>query len=317
MAEANDGGFSLFRGALAEGRADLLRRRLIAHRGWHNLDGETVGRPLENTREAYLRAVELGLPFAECDVWNTADGELVLGHDWNMRSMAENEDDPLASAAIAELQWADLQRLQLRGGATPVPLSAVLDDLAGTGTRLLVELKSMGAAAPLAAALDADERRRGAVACVISFSLATLEAFAGASKSGEVRLAWLVDNPVTPYAEELKNEGETTFDYGNETLTMFLARLGLTGRIQRLGCGLHVQHNPCLTPSHVYAWRSELASLLGAGSEGPEVSGEGPFVALWYDGGADSFDRAAELVRWLPAVSAVNTDLPAAFWDGF
>jgi len=230
--------------------------------------------------------------------------------------MAEDEGSPAPGAALAEQRWEELRRVRLKGGGTPVLLSTVLGDLAGSGTRLVIELKSSGPAAPLAAMLDSSPGLKRSVAYVMSFSLAAVEAFAGALKERDVRVLWLLDNPVVPYEEDVKNEGETTFDYCNETLTMFLSRLGLVDRIRALGCGLHVQYNPCLTPSHVYAWRAELASILGTVAEGAWARDEEVFIGLWTDGSGAGFDRAATLVGWLPALSAVNTDLPAAFFEG-
>jgi glycerophosphoryl diester phosphodiesterase len=49
----------------------------IAHRG------HSIAVP-ENTREAYRRAIELGIEMIECDVNMTRDGELVMIHDWSV-----------------------------------------------------------------------------------------------------------------------------------------------------------------------------------------------------------------------------------------
>jgi glycerophosphoryl diester phosphodiesterase len=53
------------------------RPLVIAHRG-HSIDVP------ENTLEAYRRAIELGTGMIECDVNRTADGQLVMIHDWTL-----------------------------------------------------------------------------------------------------------------------------------------------------------------------------------------------------------------------------------------
>jgi glycerophosphoryl diester phosphodiesterase len=53
------------------------RPLVIAHRG-HSIDVP------ENTLAAYRRAIELGTGMIECDVNRTADGQLVMIHDWTL-----------------------------------------------------------------------------------------------------------------------------------------------------------------------------------------------------------------------------------------
>jgi glycerophosphoryl diester phosphodiesterase len=53
------------------------RPLVIAHRG-HSIEVP------ENTLEAYRRAIELGTGMIECDVNRTADGQLVMIHDWTL-----------------------------------------------------------------------------------------------------------------------------------------------------------------------------------------------------------------------------------------
>jgi glycerophosphoryl diester phosphodiesterase len=291
-----------------------LRKKLVAHRGWHAFDAETSGRPLENTRQAYLDAASLGVPYSECDVWITRDNYVVLCHDWNFQSMAEDENDPLATTAIVDLSWGELSKLRVKGGVSPVLLSTVLEDLKGTGMLLAIELKSSGPAAHLADLLSTRSDLKESVACVLSFSLLAIERFQESMQTRDVRIAWVVDNPSTPYRDEDKNEGETTFDYANETLAMCLARLEMTDRIRELQCGLFVQYNPCLTKSHILAWRAELASIrLDCAAAESEV-----FIGIWNDVSLDpGFDRAVTFLSWLSAVSTFHTDMPPAFWSGF
>lgn len=279
------------------------------HRGWHRLDNSDTSRPLENTRKAYIDSSTLGAGYAECDVWSTKDGEMMLSHDKNLVAMAQNEDDPLATALISDLTWKQIEAFPLKDGSTPVRLDTVLEDLSGTGTRLVIELKSSSPAKPLATFLAARRDLVPAVGFVMSFSLASVEQFVASNPPKEVRVLWLVDNPSIPYDEEVKNEGEQTFDYTAETLTAFLSRLKLTKRMQQLQCGLYMQYNPGLTPSHLENIRMELQNLYGTGA--PK-----PFIGIWSDVGLDpDMDSAAGFSKWLPVVDALNTDMPDSFWS--
>lgn len=77
------------------GRARPL---VIAHRG-HCVDVP------ENTLEAYRRAVELGTEMIECDVNMTADGELVMIHDWKLDRTTNGH------GRVADLTLDDVRRL--------------------------------------------------------------------------------------------------------------------------------------------------------------------------------------------------------------
>ena len=63
-------------------RRHRIRDKINMHRGWHSDDGR---RPLENTRAAYQKAAATGAGYAECDVWYTMDGVIVLSHDFNFK----------------------------------------------------------------------------------------------------------------------------------------------------------------------------------------------------------------------------------------
>jgi glycerophosphoryl diester phosphodiesterase len=82
----------------------------IAHRGG-SLEAE------ENTLPAFAHAVGLGYRHVELDVRLTRDGRVVVHHD---PTLARMFGDP---RAVAELDWAVLQRLRSAGGAG-VPLLA-------------------------------------------------------------------------------------------------------------------------------------------------------------------------------------------------
>lgn len=320
--------------------------KLVLHRGWHSLnddyDWRTGGRPLENTRLAYTYAARSGVGFAECDVWSTSDGKLVLSHDCTLASMAlDGGESAATSTSISKQEWADIKDVLLKDGSKPVLLSTILQDLASTGTRLVIELKESGPAKPLAMFLEANPELLLVVGCVISFSLVALETFASSrfhnnndvkakmwSQFWPVRTLnssikpkgpsartiptlWLVDNPSVPYDPLYTNEGETTFDYASMTLTNFLAKEQLIERIRRLRCGLSVQYSPSLTPSYLRCMRSELEAVWGA----PAKPGE-CVLGLWSDASLDpGVDTAASLERWLPDVDVLNTDMPPAFWN--
>jgi len=282
---------------------EALRKKLVLHRGYHSIDASYNNRPLENTRQAYVDSARTGARFAECDVWTTKDGVFVLSHNFNFASAAVRPHERLARLPIVELEWSELSELELQDGSTPVKLDTVLEDLLGTETRLVIELKISAPAAQLAAHLAERADLARAVAWVMSFSIVALELFADGG--GVQPIAWLLDNPSVPFTSWA--EGETRFDCVAEDLGDFLVRIGVKERIQELQCGLYLQYNASTTPAHLRKVRADMIDLSAEGSPS--------FLGLWSHVGCDpSFDNVDVLTSWLDVVDVINTDLPHNFW---
>jgi glycerophosphoryl diester phosphodiesterase len=129
----------------------------FAHRG-----GTRDG--LENSMEAFARAVAAGFRHLETDVHATADGVLVALHDETLDRVAD------ARGEVARLPWRVVHRARIGGRETIPRLVEVLD--AWPDVRVNVDPKSDAAVEPLVAAV----RDAGALdrVCVGSFSDARL-----------------------------------------------------------------------------------------------------------------------------------------------
>jgi glycerophosphoryl diester phosphodiesterase len=112
---------------------------IIGHRG-------AMGYETENTLASIDKAVALGAPMIEIDVFQIASGELVVFHD--------NELDRLSNASgpITSFTWEALQEVVLEGGHSIPLLTTVLDQLAGRAA-LNIELKGPYTAGPVASLL--------------------------------------------------------------------------------------------------------------------------------------------------------------------
>lgn len=117
---------------------DLLFGPPIAHRGLWSPDG-----PPENSLAAFGAACEAGYGI-ELDVQLTADGEVVVFHDHDLRRMTGEEGSPGARTA------ADLSGLRLAGTSETVPTLAQTLELVGRRSMIHIELKTPpGAEGPL------------------------------------------------------------------------------------------------------------------------------------------------------------------------
>ncbi|HEU4652296.1 MAG TPA: glycerophosphodiester phosphodiesterase family protein [Croceibacterium sp.] len=107
---------------------DWLTRAVYAHRGWHG-DGR-----IENSPSAFRAAIAAGLGI-ECDVQQSADGEPMVFHDWDLDRLTAQRG-PVRRHTAAELA-----RVPLIGGDPIWTLPQLLAEAAGR-VPLLIELKS-------------------------------------------------------------------------------------------------------------------------------------------------------------------------------
>jgi glycerophosphoryl diester phosphodiesterase len=108
--------------------ADRPARAIYAHRGWHG-DGRT-----ENSPSAFRAAIAAGLGI-ECDVQQSADGEPMVFHDWDLDRLTA-ERGPVRRRTTEELAG-----IPLIGGDPIWHLSTLLAEVAGR-VPLLIEIKS-------------------------------------------------------------------------------------------------------------------------------------------------------------------------------
>jgi len=114
-----------------------LRKVPIAHRGYHD-----IPQAPENSILAAKRAIERGYAI-ELDVQRTADGRVVVFHDYSLKRMTGLD------AKVSCLPWEAIKDLKLLKTEEKIPLfSEFLKEVQGN-TPLLIEVKNEGAVGPL------------------------------------------------------------------------------------------------------------------------------------------------------------------------
>lgn len=112
----------------------------IAHRG-------APRERVENTLEGFRLALDRGADGVELDVHCTADGMVVVHHDFDV-----------LGKPLVDTTWADVSRLELGGGARIPSLEAVLREVAERAT-VYIELKGRGIEAAALAVATRHGRR--------------------------------------------------------------------------------------------------------------------------------------------------------------
>ena len=181
-----------------------VRRRLVAHRGFHSVTDRTDRRPIENSLEAYELAWTSGVVLCECDVAVTRDGKLVLGHDadYSRLALAVPGEEAKRALHVGELTLAELIAMPLKSGSRPPTLLEVLRSasMVGNGSQLVIEIKpgNVTAADTLIHLLRGHPELLPCVGVVMSFDafimndfaamLSTLVAAPGGSAGGMPRV---------------------------------------------------------------------------------------------------------------------------------
>jgi glycerophosphoryl diester phosphodiesterase len=162
--------------------SDFLR---IAHRG-------ASAECPENTLVAFRRAMELGATMIECDLQLTADGHVVVFHDWSLERTTDGSgtlrDRPLAELrALDAGAWKDAR---FAGERVPT-LEEALDATAGR-VGLNLELKSRRSEGLLALSALRIVQQRAALDRVLfsSFDPGLLERIRDASPEARIAVLW-------------------------------------------------------------------------------------------------------------------------------
>lgn len=127
----------------------------VAHRGYWTPAGSA-----QNSRSSLRNAIALGAFGSECDVWMTTDKAMVINHD-----------ETLNGVSLYKNNYATVKELRLSNGEGLPALNEFLDIVKGTGTKLIIEVKTHGTStATQAAAAEA-------IACVERRSMQSAVAF--------------------------------------------------------------------------------------------------------------------------------------------
>ena len=112
------------------------RTQVYAHRG-----AKAVAP--ENTLPAFQKAIEMGVAGVELDTQATADGHLIVLHDFRLERTTTGSG-PLAEKTLAQLQGVDAGiRFDEKFAGTPIPTLEQVFDLVGDRCVVNVEIKNM------------------------------------------------------------------------------------------------------------------------------------------------------------------------------
>lgn len=111
----------------------VSQEHLIAHRG-----GIVDNRYAENSPGAVQAAIERGYWMIETDIWESADGQLVVQHDPTFHRFY---NDP---RKVTEMAWSEIERLQATPGGTRPMLFEELAAMCRGKIRLMLDVKGLG-----------------------------------------------------------------------------------------------------------------------------------------------------------------------------
>eukprot|EP00298_Acanthocystis_sp_HF-20_P000759 c11095_g1_i1.p1 GENE.c11095_g1_i1~~c11095_g1_i1.p1 ORF type:complete len:441 (+),score=129.73 c11095_g1_i1:1-1323(+) len=155
-----------------------VRKKLVSHRGFHNVNDDT-SRPLENTLQSMEQAWLNGVPYCECDISLSSDGEIFLAHDFDFTRLALFPDSESAKKDFNDLSFSELVGITLKNGVRAPSLKDILEIACQLKSHLVIEVKhgSSGIGKSLAIFFSTYPRLLSGVAIVMSFDEIELSSF--------------------------------------------------------------------------------------------------------------------------------------------
>ncbi len=148
----------------------------------------------ENTMSAFRSCVESGAQGAECDVYRSADGKLVLFHDGTLKRTVRDAQGKPAAGRISDYTLEQLRTMDFGvwmnekfKGEKAATLEQYLDLLKGTTCAPVIELKQTGLEADTVAAVRA--RKMEKESTIIAFNADVIKECRRIAP--EIKAAWL------------------------------------------------------------------------------------------------------------------------------
>lgn len=174
---------------------------IVAHRGYWNCE---QGGQSHNSIASLQAAQDIKVWGSEFDVTMTADGEMVVFHDWSADGKA-----------LCLSNWSDLEGYRLPNGERMPTLDEYLTQFEKSGTSMVLELKAHSTPEQERAAVEKSLeliKQHGLYdpsrVTFISFSMEACAAYAGLAPGFDVQY---LDSDVTP--AQCKERGLTGIDY--------------------------------------------------------------------------------------------------------
>jgi glycerophosphoryl diester phosphodiesterase len=214
----------------------------IAHRG-----GIVAGYP-ENTLAAFREAIAHGAEVIEIDLRGTKDGAVVVMHDDTVDRTTNGR------GAVADLTLAQVRALDAGGGERVPTYEEVLQLVAGTGVKLLLDIK------------QSDTLDKRAVVGLTHAHRATLDVIVGPRSVDDLRAFQALDPNLRTIGFIPRVEDIDAFvDAGVHIIRLWPDWIhrdpDLVGRVRRLG-------RPVWTTAGAAPRDDELARLIGMGVNG-------------------------------------------------
>ena len=148
----------------------------------------------ENTLSAYRSCIEVGAQGAECDLYRTTDGKLVLQHDKTLKRNVRDAQGSPAAGFVTDYSLAELRTMDFgvwKGeqfkGEKVATFEEFLDLLKGASCVPVIELKQPGLEADVIAAIRAKGMEKESI-IITSFSDSVKECYRLAP---EIKVAYL------------------------------------------------------------------------------------------------------------------------------
>lgn len=219
---------------------------LVYHRGYHKLSIYNFDKPIENTLQAFAKAIDYGATLLECDVRLSKDNKLIIWHDATFSKYSKCKN---AKKCISDLKISKINNIKFNNGERALQLKDLLTYINNfKNVKLVIDIKGELTGMILADFLNSYNYFIKKIELVISFNQNALYNFYNKINHNNIKGCWIIATHY--YPPEKMCDGQILFN--NYDYNGFINNyLNYNLLFQENNIGLYIQYNTCINKEYV------------------------------------------------------------------
>lgn len=269
---------------------------LVYHRGYHRISINNSEIPIENTFQAFAKAIDYGATLLECDVRLSKDNQLIVWHDTTFAKYSNSRN---AKKCISDLKSSKINNIKFSNGEKPLQLIDLLIYIYNfENVKLVIDIKGELTGMVLAEFLNNQYHYLKKIELVISFNQNALYNFYNKINHNNIKGCWII--ATHHYPPEKMCDGQVMFnnyDY-NGFINNYLKYNLL---FQENNIGLYIQYNTCISKEYIDNIRKIMY----------QCKFKSNIIGLWNDIFLyPNFDNTSHINNMMELFNYINIDKP-------
>lgn len=272
---------------------------LVYHRGCHRISINDTSKPIENTLQAFAKAIDYGATLLECDVRLSKDNQLIIWHDTCFSKYSKCKN---AKKCISDLTSSKINSIKFCNGEKPLHLIDLLIYIYNfENVKLVIDIKGELTGMVLAEFLNNQYHYLKKIELIISFNQNTLYNFYNKINQRNIKGCWII--ATHHYPPERMCDGQVVINNYDKFIDNYLKYNLL---FQDNNIGLYIQYNICVCKEYVNNIRKIMY----------EYKFKSNLIGLWNDIFLyPNFDNVSHINNMMELFDYINIDKPMIIDD--